>query len=82
MRYYFNFRNSLQYFRDPEGDELPDLAAAREEGRLSARQLMSLDHGEPDTAFDGAIFEICDALGTVLAVTHFQEALLEAAAAR
>lgn len=76
MRYFFNFRSCTQYYPDAEGQALADLAAAREEGRLSARELLSLDHGEPDLALEGAVFEITDESGTIVAVTTFKEALL------
>jgi hypothetical protein len=77
MRYYFNFRSGDRYYTDGEGDEFVDLAAAYESGRVSARELMGLDRGTPDPTYVGAVFEICDGRGTVLAITNFEESLLE-----
>ena len=76
MRYFFHFKSADAAYTDSEGDELASLDAAREEARLSARELMSLDHGEPDSRFEGAVYEITDADGVVLAVTEFTEPLL------
>jgi hypothetical protein len=76
MRYYFHFRSSSRYYADSEGDELADLPAAREEGRLSARELMGLDHGEPDLDYHGAVFEVATADGMIVALIQFDELLL------
>jgi hypothetical protein len=73
VRYYFHFRSTAAYVRDSEGGEFADLEAAREEARLSARELMSLDHGEPDPGYQGGVFEITDGNSYVLAVTEFAE---------
>jgi hypothetical protein len=78
MRYFFNFKDSTQAYADTEGEELLDLDSAREQGRLSARELMSLDKGEPDLTYIGAIFEITDAEGLLLHTVRFDEKMLEA----
>jgi hypothetical protein len=76
VRYFFHFRSPTHYFRDGEGDDLPDLAAAYEEGRRSARDLMSIAHGEPHLGYDGAIFEITAADGAILGTIRFEESEL------
>jgi hypothetical protein len=73
LRYFFHYRNPTQYIRDGEGDELADLAAAREEGRCSARELMGLDRGEPSSDYAGGVFEISLADDTIVAITEFSE---------
>jgi hypothetical protein len=45
MRYFFNFWSKRGLVVDTEGTELRDGDAAREEGRISARELMGLDRG-------------------------------------
>ncbi len=47
-----------------------------EEGRLSARDLLALDHSEPDTTFEGGTFEIALADDVVLGIVAFEEASL------
>jgi hypothetical protein len=39
MRYFLHIEDGLERIVDEEGSELPDLAAAREEALVSARQL-------------------------------------------
>lgn len=73
MRFFFHYRDAGRYFADLEGTELGDLAAARTEGRQSARELLGSEHGRSDRAFLRGTFEIADALGTVLAVVAFDE---------
>jgi hypothetical protein len=43
MRYFFNVRDRRGLIRDKEGSELPDLAAARIEAWLSARDFAMED---------------------------------------
>jgi hypothetical protein len=62
--------------RDPRGEEHPDLASAMEEGRLAARELLALDHGDPDASFDGGTFEIALADDVVLGIVLFEETKL------
>ena len=73
MRYFFHFRGKHRYFPDTEGTELPDNAAAKEEGRISARELLGLDHGGRSRLFAGGNFEITDATGLLVGVTEFLE---------
>jgi hypothetical protein len=73
-RYFFNYRAGGQYFADTEGTLLLDLAAARTEGRLSAREMLGHDRAELDPLFLVGTYEITDAEGgDVLAVIHFDE---------
>jgi hypothetical protein len=76
MRYHFNFRDRHRFFEDIEGQEFATLEAAVEDGRLSARELLALDHGHPDPTYRGARFEITDSDGLVRAVISFRETAL------
>ena len=59
---------------DPEGSDLPDLDAARQEVVLAARQIMSWGvlEGKPP---DGNAFVITDEGGSVLLEFPFKDAL-------
>jgi hypothetical protein len=80
MRYYFHYRNGPEFHLDGEGDELENLAAALEEGRLAAREMMGLDHGGASDAYAGGTFEIATADGTVVGIIAFDELVLGAPA--
>jgi hypothetical protein len=79
VRYHFNFSDMTRNVADLEGAEFSSLEAAVEDGRLSARELMSLDHGEPNPTYVdvGGRFTIVDAVGAIAAVILFEEALLD-----
>ena len=64
-RYYFHIRSSTGLICDPDGSDLPDLAAARSEAELAARELLAalLKDG---AVVDGQVFEISDGDGRVL----------------
>lgn len=74
MRFYFHIRQGNELIEDPDGSEFVDLAAAREDARQAARELMAeaLLKGEP---LDGRTFEIRDAGRSLLATVPFEEAL-------
>jgi hypothetical protein len=76
MRYHFNFSDATRNLPDSEGADFPSLAAAMEEGRLSARELLSLDHGSPDPTYAGGRYSVTNAAGTVIGVIVFDEAAL------
>jgi hypothetical protein len=76
-RYYFHYRDPERTIRDPGGEEHPDLASAMEEGRLSARELLALDRGEPDPSFQQGTFEIALADHVILGLISFEEASRE-----
>jgi hypothetical protein len=76
MRYFFHYRSDVRYFPDTEGGDFANLSDAMQESRLSACELMSLDHGEPDQSFALGAFEIAAADGTILAVSQFDEETL------
>jgi hypothetical protein len=78
LRYYFHYRNGPKFHLDGKGDELEDLEAALEEGRLSARDLMGLDHGGLSDAYAGGTFEITTGDGTVVGIIAFEELSLGA----
>jgi hypothetical protein len=73
-RYYFHIRSSAGLIRDPDGTELPDLAAALAEAERSARDLLA-DLLKAGDVVDGQAFEISDAEGSVLARLPFRDVL-------
>jgi hypothetical protein len=76
MRYFFHFRGRQGFFADIEGTELSDNSAAREEGRVSARQLLGLDNGGRSRRFAGGHFEIVDTGGLLVGTVAFQKSKL------
>jgi hypothetical protein len=76
MRYFFNYRTAKALVLDTEGTELLNGAAAREEGRVSARELMGLDRGGRSRKYRGGSFEINDAAGLLIGIIAFREASL------
>jgi hypothetical protein len=74
MRYFFNYRDSLRYLPDGEGTDFLDLETARNEGRLSARELLGAERGESDPDFLDGSFEITNLGGDVLAIVTFRAA--------
>ena len=76
-RYHFHFRHSSRFIPDTEGAEFSTLDAAVEDGRLSARELLSLDRGTPDRAYHGGAYEITDRAGLIHAIVRFYESRLQ-----
>ena len=70
-RYFFNYRDTARYFPDGEGTDHETLAAAEAEARLSARELLGLERGENEIAFQLGSYEICDAEGQILVIVQF-----------
>ena len=73
-RYYFHIRSHDGFIHDPDGSDLPDLAAAREEAERAARDLLAnlLKGGK---VLDGQVFEITDDAGKVLERLPFRHVL-------
>lgn len=75
-RYFLHVEDGTHRIEDPEGSELPDLAAAREEALTASRQLWAnalrdqVDLGQRR-------FVIMDESGTLLASVDMDEALPE-----
>jgi hypothetical protein len=73
-RFYFHIREHDHIKPDPEGCDLPDLAAARNEALQSAREILSSAIRGPDPhLFD--CFVIADEAGRELATVSLKEAL-------
>jgi hypothetical protein len=73
-RFFFRARKGEDLLPDPEGTDLPDLAAARAEAVASFQQLA------PERAHGGSLsdvqtLEISDEAGQVLAIVSFHDAL-------
>ena len=73
-RYYFNIRSSTGLIVDPDGTDLPDLAAALTEAERSARELLA-DLLKAGATLDGQVFEISDDSGELLARLPFRNVL-------
>jgi hypothetical protein len=73
--YFFHFRGGGEVAIDPEGQELPDLAAAREEaiGGLRDRAADRLRSGEPVDSSDR--MEITNGAGELLLTVPFGDAV-------
>lgn len=72
--YFFHVRESGELSRDGEGQDLPDLAAARREAVNASRELISerLLHGG---AINDREIEIADVQGNVLAVVKSSDVI-------
>jgi hypothetical protein len=77
-RYFFHVRKGGVLIRDPEGDELPDAAAARQLGLEIVRDMLRLPHvyGEMREWQNNA-FVITDETGATVLVLPFAESAIE-----
>jgi hypothetical protein len=75
-RFYFHLQHGDQLFHDPEGTELPDVDAARQEAILAAREILidSIKQGKPQVS---EAFVIADEAGRTLDVLPLALALPE-----
>jgi hypothetical protein len=73
-RFYFHIVDGETTIMDPDGSELPDLAAARDEALQSARHLLA-DKIRAGEVLDGQKFEIRDGEGRLLATVPFRDAI-------
>ena len=69
-RFFMHNREAERLIEDPDGSDLPDLDAAREEAAVAAREIAAerLRAGEP---LDARRFEIHDEAGRLLATVPF-----------
>jgi hypothetical protein len=75
--YYLHFRNGNEFTPDPEGIDLPSLAAARDKARDAAKE-MAGDIVLTQGGLDARRFEIADETGQILLVVPFRD-LMEVA---
>jgi len=73
-RYYLHIRNGGGYSEDPEGQDLPDLGAARSAAIDGVRSLLSEEARQGQLDLSGSI-EIADGDGNILLVLPFSEAV-------
>jgi hypothetical protein len=73
-RYYLHIRNGGGYSEDPEGQELPDLDAARAAAIDGVRSLLSEEARQGQLDLSGRI-EIADAAGNILLLVPFGDAV-------
>lgn len=73
-RYFFNLRQDEGLLKDPDGSDLPDLAAAYAEAIAEARDLLAA-YVKAGTVLNGQTFEIVDAWGKILMLVPLRDAL-------
>jgi hypothetical protein len=73
-RYYLNIRNGGGYVEDMEGQELPDLAAARLQAIEGVRSVLSEEARQGEIDLSGSI-EIADQAGNILLILPFSDAV-------
>jgi len=73
-RYYLHINNGGGYSEDTEGQELPDLAAARMAAIEGVRSLLSEEARQGQLDLSGTI-EIADADGNILLSVPFSDAV-------
>ncbi|MBB3594802.1 hypothetical protein FHX08_005212 [Rhizobium sp. BK529] len=74
MRYFFHIRDGEDLILDQEGSDCASLAAAIEEAKADARELMA-ERLRSGRELDGQSFEIVDDAGLLAAVVRFKDAL-------
>jgi hypothetical protein len=72
--YFLNVRNMKTYAPDEEGEDFPDLAAAREKALIGARSILSEEVKAGSLDLRGAI-EIADERGEVVLRVLYAEAV-------
>lgn len=72
--FFFHNRNQDQTYLDPEGSDLPDLAAAMAEATRSAREMMA-DELRRGPLTPGRNFDIVGDGGALLATIAFHDCL-------
>jgi len=72
--YYFHHQKADQLLQDDEGDDLPDLAAARDEAFQSARELIA-NAARAGRDARNESFVVVDDLGQTVLVLKFVDAL-------
>jgi hypothetical protein len=65
MRFFFNIRDGETLIPDDEGVILPDIESARDEARISAKELAA-EEFKATRHVDGRVIEITDPLGRVI----------------
>ena len=74
-RFFFHIRDGSVFIEDPDGTELDDLDAARDEALASARDLVAA-RVKAGLVVDGRHFEITNEAGEILADVPLTSALL------
>ena len=64
-RFHFNIRDGSNLIHELEGRVLPDIESARDEARVSARELSRQKYREPPP-IDGRVIEITDTQGRII----------------
>lgn len=70
--FYFHVRDGDRLIEDPDGNDLPDLAAAQAAAAAALLQAAAVPHGKAKAA-EGRRFEIADEAGQVLATVTFRD---------
>jgi hypothetical protein len=72
--FYLHIRNGSGYVEDLEGQELPDLAAARVQAVEGIRSVLSEEARQGELDLRGSI-EIADSDGNILLILPFKDAV-------
>jgi hypothetical protein len=70
-RFFLHIRNGEEFIVDPDGSELPDLAAAKALAILGAREILAENLVSGET-LDGQQIEIYDEKDTLLEIIPFK----------
>ena len=73
-RFYLHIREGDRLLEDPDGSDLPDLAAAQAEALVSAQELLAVKVRAGEV-INGRSFEITDEAGEVQATLPFTAAI-------
>ncbi|MCJ2106705.1 hypothetical protein MKK70_15225 [Methylobacterium sp. E-041] len=73
-RFYLHLRDGDDLVEDPDGSDLPNVEAAKEEARASARYLLA-ERLREGKLIDGQRFEIVDEVENLCAVVGLREVI-------
>jgi hypothetical protein len=73
-RFYLHLRDGDDLIEDPDGSDLPDVEAAKEEARVSARHILA-ERVRSGKAIGNQCFEIVDELGNMCVTMWLREVL-------
>ena len=71
-RFFLHIRDAGEFIEDPDGSELPDLAAARVEATAGAREIVASRVRAGEAIF-GPHFDICDGAGLSLSTVSYRD---------
>ena len=75
-KYYLHHRYGSMRVTDPEGENFPDVAAARRDAIIGARELMGNRLSKGELPNFGGCVEICDEQGRKIDQVTYRDALM------